>query len=119
MLIFITDLFELTFLQHALIAAVLTSIACGLVGSFVVVRRISYLAGAIAHCVLGGMGVARYVNVVYGVTWLTPFVGAVFAALFAALITGFVTLRLKEREDSVISAIWASGSQQVSRSLLS
>ena len=109
MLIFFTDAFELAFLQYALIAAVLTSIACGLVGSFVVVRRISYLAGAIAHCVLGGMGVARYVSVVYGITWLSPFTGAVVAALLAALITGYVTLRLKEGEDSVISAIWATG----------
>ena len=109
MLIFIKDAFELAFIQYALIAAILTSIACGVVGSFVVVRRISYLAGAIAHCVLGGMGVARYINVVYGVSWLTPFDGALVAALLAALITGFVTLRLKEREDSVISAIWASG----------
>lgn len=108
-MIFLTDAFELAFLQYALAAAVLTSIACGLVGSFVVVRRISYLAGAIAHCVLGGMGAARYINVVYGVTWLTPFAGAVIAALLAAIVTGFVTLRLKEREDSVISAIWASG----------
>jgi zinc transport system permease protein len=109
MINFFIDAYELTFLQYALAAAILTSIACGLVGSFVVVRRISYLAGAIAHCVLGGIGAARYLNVVYGVTWITPFTGALFAALLAAMVTGYVTLRLKEREDSVISVIWASG----------
>jgi len=108
-MIFFTDLVELQFLQYAIFGAILSSVACGIVGSFVVVRRISYLAGAIAHCVLGGMGIARYIYVVYDVSWLTPFMGAIGAAIVAALITGYVTLVLKEREDSVIGAIWASG----------
>ena len=108
-MIFFRDLWELAFLQYALVAAVLTSFACGIVGSFVVVRRISYLAGAIAHCVLGGMGIARYLNVVYGYEWATPVSGAVVAAVAGALLTGYVTVNLKEREDSAISTIWASG----------
>ncbi|OOY44570.1 hypothetical protein BOV91_00970, partial [Solemya velum gill symbiont] len=53
---FIDALFQYDFLQRALIAGVLAAIGCGLVGTYVVVRRISFVAGGIAHAVLGGMG---------------------------------------------------------------
>jgi zinc transport system permease protein len=97
------------FLQHALLAGVIASIACGVVGSYVVARRITYLAGGIAHSILGGMGVARYLEVEKGWTMLHPLHGAVVAALVAALIIGWVSLRARQREDTVISAIWAIG----------
>ena len=96
----------------------LTSIACGVVGTYVVTRRITYLAGGIAHCVLGGMGAAIYcrkaldwsiIDPIWGVQWITPLSGAVVAALLAAAIIGVVSLRFKQREDTVISALWASG----------
>ena len=106
---FLKDLKELSFLQYSLAAGLLSSIACGVVGSFVVVRRITYIASGIAHCVLGGMGVARYCNVALGWTWLTPLLGAVISAIGAAFIIGFVSLRAREREDTVISALWAVG----------
>jgi zinc transport system permease protein len=96
------------FLQHALIAGVLAGIACGVVGTYVVVRRITYLAGAIAHCVLAGLGVARYLQVVHG--WgVTPAQGAAAAAVVAALIIGAVSRHAREREDTVIGAVWAVG----------
>jgi zinc transport system permease protein len=97
------------FLQHALIAGVLAGIACGVVGSFVVVRRITSIAGAIAHCVLGGLGAARWLQVVHGQQWASPMLGAVVAALVAALVIGVVSLRGREREDTVIGALWAVG----------
>lgn len=100
---------HLSFLQHALLAGVLASVACGVVGSFVVVRRITSIAGAIAHCVLGGLGAARWLQVVHGQTWATPMLGAVAAALIAALVIGLVTLRAREREDTIIGALWAVG----------
>ncbi|MCK4857137.1 MAG: metal ABC transporter permease [candidate division Zixibacteria bacterium] len=96
-------------MQNALLAGLLASVACGLVGSYVVARRISYLAGAIAHSVLGGIGLADYLAVVYGWTFLKPLYGAVIAALAAAITIGLVTLRAREREDTVIGAIWAIG----------
>jgi zinc transport system permease protein len=96
-------------MQRALLTALLASIACGVVGTYVVVRRISYLAGGIAHCVLGGMGAAVYLQKVRGVEWLSPLHGAVAAALLAAGIIGIVSLRFKQREDTVISALWATG----------
>lgn len=106
---FIKDLLELPFLQNAILAGILCSISSGIVGTYVVLRRITYIAAAISHCVLGGLGAAKYLSVVYGWTWLKPVYGAVITALIAALIIGWISLRAKEREDSVISALWAVG----------
>lgn len=103
------DLPHYVFLQYALITAVLASIACGLIGPYVVVRRITYIAGGIAHSVLGGLGAAVYLESVHGVTWLHPIYGAVAAALLAAVIIGMVSLRARQREDTVIGAVWAIG----------
>lgn len=97
------------FMQNAVLAALLSSVACGVVGSFVVARRLTYLAGGIAHSVLGGMGLAHYLSVTQGWPWLHPIYGAVVAALIAAVIIGWVNLRASEREDTVIGAIWAIG----------
>lgn len=106
---FLSALRENQFLVYALVAGVLASVACGIVGSYVVARRISYLAGGISHCVLGGLGAAYYVRVVYGLHFIQPLYGAVVAALLAAVIIGLVSLRAKQREDTVIGALWAIG----------
>jgi zinc transport system permease protein len=97
------------FLQYALLAGLLASLACGTVGSLVVARRLTYLAGAIAHSVLGGMGAARYLQVTQGWAWCQPLWGAVFSALVAAVIIGLVSLKARQREDTIIGAIWALG----------
>ncbi|MFG1488503.1 metal ABC transporter permease [Oceanospirillum sp. HFRX-1_2] len=102
MMEFFSALTEQTFLQNAMIAGVLASIACGLIGTYVVVMRISYLAGGIAHSVMGGMGLAYYLGG-------SPFVGALIAAVVSALIIGWVKLYWQEREDTLIGALWASG----------
>ena len=109
MLDFFQDAARYTFLQYALITGVLSSVACGIVGSYVTVRRITYIAGAIAHSVLGGMGAARYLQRNLGWEFLSPIHGAVFAALLSAIIIGLVSLYGKEREDTVLSAVWAIG----------
>ncbi|HYW04888.1 MAG TPA: metal ABC transporter permease [Gammaproteobacteria bacterium] len=90
------------FMQHAAIAALLAAVGCGVIGSFVVARRISYLAGGIAHSVLGGMGLAYFLG-------RAPFPGALGAALVAALVIGLVTRRARQHEDIMISAVWAVG----------
>jgi zinc transport system permease protein len=109
MLEFFADLRQYSFLQHALLSAVLASIACGVVGSYVVARRITYLAGGIAHCVLGGMGAALYLQKAQGWSWLHPIYGALFAAILAAVIIGLVSLHGRQREDTAIGALWAIG----------
>ncbi len=106
---FIDAFWRHSFVQYAVLSGLLVSIACGVTGAYVVARRISYLAGGIAHCVLGGMGAARYLQTVHGWNWLHPMHGAVVAALVAAGILGLVSLRAREREDTVIGAIWAVG----------
>jgi zinc transport system permease protein len=118
MLEFLQALREQPFLQVALLTGLLASIACGVIGSYVVVRRITYLAGGIAHCVLGGLGAAQYLAVVHGWKYyhplygwqpLHPLIGAVVSALLAAVIIGIVSLRGRQREDTVIGALWAIG----------
>lgn len=106
---FFIDMIKFPFLQHALLAGLLSSVACGLVGSYITVKRITYIAGAIAHSVLGGMGAARYLNVTAGFSFLTPLHGALAAAILAAIIIGTVTIYAKQRVDTVLSAIWAVG----------
>jgi zinc transport system permease protein len=106
---FFPSLLQHGFLQYALLAGLLAAIPCGVVGSYVVIRRISYIAGGIAHTVLAGLGVVHYLRVVHGFTLLSPMAGAVIAALLSALIIGWVSLRFKQREDTVIGAVWAMG----------
>ncbi len=100
---------DLPFLRYALLTGLLASISFGIIGTFVVVRRISYIAGAIAHCVLGGIGAGLYLQHVVGITWFTPVFGAIVVALLAAVILTVVSLHGKEREDSIIGALWAGG----------
>lgn len=106
---FLKDLAELPFLQNAVLAGILCSIGGGVVGTYVVLRRITYIAAAVSHCVLGGLGAAKYFSVVYNLPWLKPSYGAILTALISALIIGWVSLKAKEREDSIISALWAVG----------
>jgi zinc transport system permease protein len=109
MMEFLRDLAVFPFLQYALATGLLASIASGVVGSFITVRRIGYIAGAIAHTVLGGMGLARYLQRVLGWEFVTPLVGAVASALLAAIVIGTVTHYGREREDTVLSAVWSIG----------
>jgi zinc transport system permease protein len=96
-------------MQYGVLAGILASVACGVVGTYIVVRRVTYIAGSISHCVLGGIGAAVYLREVYGWTFMTPLRGAVVAALLAAVIIGLVSMRAKQREDTVIGAVWAIG----------
>ncbi len=106
---FLIDVQQYNFLQYALLTGVLASVACGVVGTFVVVRRITYIAGGISHTVLGGMGAALYMKKSLGWEAVDPLYGAVAAAIAAAVIIGVVSLRAKQREDTVIGAVWAVG----------
>ena len=99
---FLLALTEHHFLQYALVAGLLASIGCGVMGTYVVVKRIAFIAGGIAHSVLGGMGAAIYFG-------FDPLTGALGAAVLAALLIGWVRLQLKAHEDTLISALWAIG----------
>jgi len=109
MIDFLAAVADHTFLQYALLTGVLAGIACGIVGTYVVTRRITYIGGGIAHSLLGGMGAAYYLSAAHNLSWLHPLHGAAAVALISAVIIGLVSLRSREREDTVISAIWAIG----------
>jgi zinc transport system permease protein len=109
MISFFTDFPKYAFLQYAVIAGALAGVACGIVGTYVVTRRITYVAGAIAHSVLGGLGLALYLQKVKHWEFIHPYHGALAAGILAAVVIGLVTLKGREREDTVIGAIWAVG----------
>jgi len=90
------------FMQNAVIIGLLASVACGVMGTYVVVKRIVFISGGISHTVLGGMGIAYY----YG---YNPIHGAVMSALVAAVVIGLVSLRYHQHEDTIIGALWATG----------
>lgn len=106
---FLSDLTQFTFLQYALLTGILSAFSCGIIGSFVVAKRITYIAGGISHTVLGGIGVALYLQRAHDMPFITPIMGAVVSALLAATIIGLVSLKAKQREDTVIGAVWAVG----------
>lgn len=91
-----------TFMQNALLAGILVSIGCGITGTFVVVKKISYISGGIAHAVLGGMGLAYYLG-------FDPLLGATVFALFSAVLLGVISIKVRAYEDTIIGALWAMG----------
>lgn len=100
---------DLPFLRYGLLTGLLASISFGIIGTFVVVRRISYLAGAISHCILAGIGGGLYLQTVAGISWITPMQGAVIVALLSAVILAQVSRHAGQREDSIIGALWSGG----------
>jgi len=106
---FFYDIFHYQFLQYSLITTLLASIACGIMGSFIVVRRSTYIAGAISHSLLAGMGLALLLNRVHGLTWFTPIRGAFLASIVVAVIITCVRASGNERMDTVLSVVWSVG----------
>jgi len=90
------------FIQNAIIAGVLVSLASGIIGSLIVVNRMVFLAGGVAHTAYGGIGIAVYFGI-------PIFLGASLFAVFAALIMAAITLKQRERIDTFIGLIWAVG----------
>ncbi len=97
------------FLRLALYIGLLSSPAFGIIGTYVVTRKISYLAGAISHCVFGGIGAGLFIRNYIGLTWFDPMYGAILAAILAAVVIGVVSLYAKQREDTIIGTLWAVG----------
>ena len=93
---------QFEFMRNALVAGVLVSICCGIIGTLVVVNRISFISGGIAHAAYGGIGLAFY-------TGISPTVGAAFFSVAVAMIMGVITLKNRQRADAVIGALWAIG----------
>lgn len=99
---FWSEVFQQQILLNAILMGILVSIACGVTGSYVVVKRLVFISGGIAHAVLGGMGIAFYFNV-------HPKWGAIASAIFFAFVIGMIRQYRFHREDTIIGAIWAVG----------
>ena len=95
-------MFSYHFMQYALLACLLASVGCGVIGTYVVVKRIGFMAGGIAHTLLAGMGIAYFFGA-------SPMLGAMIVALVSALLIGLIKLRWRQDEDILIAAFWSVG----------
>ena len=96
------EILQYDFIQNALIAGVLISIAAGIIGSLVVVNKITFLTGGIAHSSYGGIGLAIYLG-------LPVLFGATVFAVLTAILIAIITLKNRTRIDAIIGMMWASG----------
>lgn len=97
------------FIFMALLAGLAAAVTNGIIGSYVVTKRIVFISGSISHSVLGGMGLFLWLRRTYDLTFLSPMQGALLSALASAILLGWTHLKYKEREDSIIAALWATG----------
>lgn len=109
MISFYEALMSNSLLLAAVLASLAASIVSGIIGSYVVVKRIVFISGSISHSVLGGIGLCLWLERAKGVEWISPLYGALGAAILSALIIGWIHLNYRQREDSVIAALWSIG----------
>ncbi len=96
-------------LATAIFASLAASLVSGIIGSYVVVKRIVFISGSISHAVLGGIGLCLWLERSKGIAWISPLQGALAAAIISALLMGWIRIHYRQREDSVIAAIWSIG----------
>lgn len=96
-------------LLSAVIAGLASSVVSGIIGSYVVVKRIVFISGSISHSVLSGIGFCLWLERAKGIEWISPLEGALIAGILSALIIGWIHLHYRQREDSVIAALWSIG----------
>lgn len=99
---FFYDIFRYAYLMNALLAAVFAGITCGIVGTYVVARRMVFLCGGVTHASFGGLGIAVYMGA-------NPIAGAMVFAVLSALGIEWAGDRGRIREDSAIGIIWSVG----------
>lgn len=95
-------LLQYEFMRNAMYAGFLASVACGIIGSYVVVKRIVSVSGGISHASFGGIGLGYYLGI-------SPVLGAVFFTVASALTMGLITRRTRIPEDTIIGVLWALG----------
>ncbi len=93
---------QFDFMQNALVAGILVSIACGIIGTFVVVNRIVFISAGIAHAAYGGIGLGYFFK-------FSPVLGAMIFSVCSALGMGIVQRKFQERSDTIIGVMWAIG----------
>ena len=98
----IEALFGFEFMRNALLAGLLVGVTCGILGAFVVVNRIVFVSGGIAHAAYGGVGLAFFFGI-------SPIWGVMGFSLAVSLLMAAINLKAKHRADTVIGVIWAAG----------
>ncbi len=96
------EIFQYEFIRNAIIAAVLVNITCGIVGTYVVVKKLVFISGGISHAAFGGIGLGYFLGI-------NPIVAAVPFSLLSAIAIGLISKRSKLSEDAAIGIIWAAG----------
>ncbi|HOP04106.1 MAG TPA: metal ABC transporter permease [Tenuifilaceae bacterium] len=96
------DFFDFQFITNAFLAALLVAVAAGLVGSYIVARRLVFLSGGITHASFGGIGIAYYLG-------LNPILGAAVFAVLTAFGVEALSQKFTVREDSAIGILWSVG----------
>ncbi len=96
------ELFQYRFFINATLAAVLASISCGIIGTYIVAKRIVFISGGITHASFGGIGIGYYFG-------FNPIVGAMIFSVLSALGIEFMSKKTNVREDSVIAILWSFG----------
>lgn len=96
-------------LLSAVLAGLASSVVSGIIGSYVVVKRIVFISGSISHSVLSGIGFCLWLERAKGIEWVSPLQGALVAGILSAIIIGWIRLYHRQREDSVIAALWSIG----------
>lgn len=98
----IADLLQYKFILNSLLAGVLASISCGIIGTYIVTRRMVFLSGGITHSSFGGIGIGYYLG-------LNPIITAAIFGVLSAFGIEFISKRSNIREDSVIGILWSFG----------
>jgi zinc transport system permease protein len=96
------ELLSYGFMRNALMAGVLVSLASGIIGTLVVLKRMVFISGGVAHTAYGGVGLAFYLGV-------NPILGAVAFSLGASFLMGYVQRKTRQRQDTLIGVMWAIG----------
>jgi zinc transport system permease protein len=96
------ELFQYAFFQNALLGSLLTSIACGMVGTYIVSRRLVFISGGITHASFGGLGLGFYLGI-------NPILTAMLFSILSALGVEWVSRSTQVREDSAIAGVWSLG----------
>lgn len=96
------ELLQYTFFQHALIGSLLASIVCGLIGTYIVTRRLVFISGGLTHASFGGIGLGLY-------TGVSPILAAGVFAVLSAFGVEWLSKRNDMREDSAIAVFWTLG----------
>ena len=108
---FFQDLGSNPFLFTGLLAGLLASLACGVMGPYVITRRIVFLAGAMAHIAIGGVGAALFLAYRFPdyFSGLRPVHGALLVSMLSAVTLAVLHQRVRERLDTIVGALWATG----------